>query len=105
MLKIKYFGATIFIVEKHEVGQSSHNHILDYKNDFEVYQYQPGNVIIKDLDQKVYVKVKTKRHECLEENSQRFTQCMNNFIMMRLSCTLPWLELGGSRAVKGNLKK
>jgi hypothetical protein len=43
----------------------------------------------------------TKSHECIEDNSQRFTQCMNNFIMTRLSCTLPWLELGGSGAAKG----
>jgi hypothetical protein len=98
---IKQFGTPFMLVEKHEVGQTRHNYMLDFNNDIEVIVNQPGNIITKNLKPRVYEKVKTKGHKCIEDNSQRFTQCMNSFIMTRLSCTLPWLELGGSRAAKG----
>jgi hypothetical protein len=88
-------------VEKHEVGQSRHNYQLDFNNGIESFSFQAGGTFIKTLTQRIYEKVKTKKHDCIEGNSQRFTQCMNNYIMKRLNCVLPWVEMGGNGIAKG----
>jgi hypothetical protein len=89
---MKDFGTRFMFVEKHEAGQSRHNYLIDFNNDADIFSYQTSGVILRSLIQRIYEKLKTKKHG----NSQRFTQCTNKFITKQLKCVLPWLEIGGN---------
>jgi hypothetical protein len=96
---MKHLSTMFMFVEKHEAGQSRHNYLINFNNDAEVFSYQNGGASMKILTPRIYEKLKTKKHDCMEGKSQRFTQCMNKFITKKLDCVLPWLEIGGN----GNL--
>jgi hypothetical protein len=69
--------------------------MFDFNYDVEILSHRRGVYVIKDLKKRRNEKVNTKKHHCIEDNSQLFTKCMNNFIMERLNCRLPWLQVGG----------
>jgi hypothetical protein len=70
--------------------------MFDYNNDDgEMFSHKSEVWEIKYLKKRSNEKVNTKRYHCIEDNSQLFTKCMNNFIMERLNCRLPWLQVGG----------
>jgi hypothetical protein len=94
-LTLKPFGSNLFFIEKHEKGQSRYNYMFDFNYDVEILSHRRGVYVIKDLKKRRNEKVNTKKHHCIEDNSQLFTKCMNNFIMERLNCRLAWLQVGG----------
>jgi hypothetical protein len=94
LLTLKPFGSNLILIEKHEKGQSRYNYLFDYDDDEEMLSHKRVWVI-KKLKERRNEKVNTKKHHCIEDNSQLFTKCMNNFIMEQLNCRLPWLQAGG----------
>ena len=73
----------------HETKQSPYNYIVDQgKLRWIVNGYQ--NVIFMGK-QEVTKRLKKSKFNCLEDNSNKQTECINEYYASKLSCILPWV--------------
>ena len=79
-----------FYVEKHEYQQSWHNYDFDRLKNFEIVHPQRGNTIIAIPTQTK--SLKKSNYDCFENNSMKFTHCVNDFLVEELNCSLPWTK-------------
>ena len=72
----------------------------DQGGTWELYTYKVGDYFVKDVSQnnshlfiqaKIERHVRTKEYPCKEENNVDMTSCYNNFYMMKLNCSFPWI--------------
>ena len=73
----------------HETKQSPYNYVVDQeKIKWIVNGYQ--NVIFMGK-QEVTKRLKKSKFNCLEDNSNKQTECINEYYASKLNCTLPWV--------------
>ena len=73
----------------HETKQSPYNYVVDQgKLKWIVNGYQ--NVIFMGK-QEVTKRLKKSKFNCLEDNSNKQTECINEYYASKLNCTLPWV--------------
>ena len=73
----------------HEKKQSPYNNVVDEgKLKWIVNGYQ--NVIFMGK-QEVTKRLKKSKFDCLEDNSNKQTECINEYYASKLNCTLPWV--------------
>ena len=75
-------------VLKHEYKQSTHTYDMDISTSYQALQ--PKRMMEEYLTQTQTIYVKKNRHDCLEDNSMHFIDCMDGFIGEELKCNLPW---------------
>ena len=72
---------------KHEKDQSNHNYEVDN------FQKLPrGEGFQEYLIETETTSLKTSRYDCIEDNSMRFKNCIDEFIVHQLNCSLPWIN-------------
>ena len=73
----------------HETKQSPYNYVVDQeKIKWIVNGYQ--NVIFMGK-QELTKRLKKSKFNCLEDNSNTQTECINEYHASKLNCTLPWV--------------
>ena len=73
----------------HEAKQSPYNYVVDQgKIQWIVNRY--NNVIFMGK-QEVTKRLKKSKFRCLEDNSNKQTECINEYYASKLNCTLPWI--------------
>ena len=76
-------------MQTHEAKQSPYNYVVDQgKLKWIVNGYQ--NVIFMGK-QEVTKRLKKSKFNCLEDNSNKQTECINEYYASKLNCTLPWV--------------
>ena len=76
-------------MQMHETKQSPYNYVLDQgKIKWIVNGYQ--NVIFMGK-QELTKRLKKSKFNCLEDNSNKQTECINEYYASKLNCTLPWV--------------
>ena len=76
-------------MQMHEAKQSPYNYVVDQeKIKWIVNGYQ--NVIFMGK-QEVTKRLKKSKFNCLEDNSNKQTECINEYYASKLNCTLPWI--------------
>ena len=54
---------------------------------------QPNHGIVEYLTQIETILLKKSTHDCIEDNSLHFEDCINEFIADELNCHLPWTKI------------
>ena len=76
-------------MQMHETKQSPYNYVVDQgKLQWIVNGYQ--NVIFMGK-QEVTKRLKKSKFNCHENNSNKQTECINEYYASKLNCTLPWV--------------
>ena len=78
-----------FYLEKHMPGQSQHNYQFNWVDGFDMLYDNTGYTQIPIPIETI--SLKTNSHDCNQDNSLRFTQCINDFMTEELNCTVPWI--------------
>ena len=75
---------------KHERAQASHIFDMEKSHSFQLVYFKERIGEYNDQIETTYLK-KTN-HDCKEDNSMLFKDCINEFIMEKIGCHLPWLS-------------
>ena len=75
---------------KHEHKQSQHNYEIDRSKSFQLVPVHKRH--IEYLVETDTTRLKTGRHECMEDNSMKMKDCIDEFIAEELQCNLPWAK-------------
>ena len=79
-----------FLIEVHPRNQSRMNNVWSFTSmnhvvRKEIIWYYYGATTVK--------KLKTKKYDCIEENSMKITNCYDEFYMKNMNCSFPWLKI------------
>ena len=81
-------------VEKHMPWQSLHNYQFNWVDGFDIlYTNKAYTQIPIPIET---ISLKTNSHDCNQDNSLRFTQCINEFMAEEMNCTVPWITKSSS---------
>ena len=75
----------------HESGQSQYNYNVDVSR-IEYFDKTSHVVYTMSSQQDVVKRLKKSNYMCHEDNSNRRTNCLNNYYASKLNCTLPWVH-------------
>ena len=74
-----------------EPGQSQYNFNVDVSR-IEYVDKKSHVVYTMSSQQDVVKRLKKSNYMCHEDNSNRRTDCLNNYYASKLNCTLPWIH-------------
>ena len=75
----------------HESGQSHYNYDVDVSR-IEYFDKTAHVVYTMSSQQDVVKRLKKSNYMCHEDNSNRRTDCLNDYYESKLNCTLPWVH-------------
>ena len=78
-----------YFIEIHESGQSQYNYNVDVSR---IEYLDRKSIVINTMSNQPLVvkRLKKSNYMCHEDNSNRRTDCLNNYYASKLNCTLPW---------------
>lgn len=79
----------IFHLEYHGKGESKQNYVFDWTTIEYIAKGKINAIYLKTQETR---KLKKAKYNCAEDNSQRFTDCINDFYAFKLGCQLPWVR-------------
>ena len=80
-----------YFIEMDEPGQSQYNYNVDVSR-IEYVDKKSHVVYTMSSQQEVVKRLKKSNYMCHEDNSNRRTDCLNNYYASKLNCTLPWIH-------------
>ena len=83
-------GGFSYYFVKHEKHQATYLYQMDLTRSFQEYKYSHG--YSEYLEQTETISLKKSNHDCFEDNSMNFRNCINNFISDQIGCKLPWAK-------------
>ena len=89
LFKFRMKGFKSFLIEIHPKDQSLMNQRYSWENLIYLRKEKFTSITFKA---EVFQSVKTKENFCNEENSLKITNCYDNFYMLKLNCSFPWLK-------------
>ena len=80
-----------YYIEIHESGQSQYNYEVDQSK---IKYLDKGSHVVNTMSgqQDVVKRLKKSNYICHEDNSNRQTDCLNNYYASKLNCALPWVH-------------
>ena len=77
--------------ERHELGQSLYNYHLDVLKGYQFFrQGVRKNFVVTPFRTEA---LKKKTFDCYEDNSMRKSDCIDEYIIEQLNCSLPWSKV------------
>ena len=80
-----------YYTQFHEPGQSPYNYDLDHGS---IYWFLKGDQLGFQMlsHQTELQKINKNSFSCIEDNSNRLTNCINEYYETKLGCALPWIN-------------